>query len=114
MPSETQVLSKTGRPSKGAAPVAEPCLLVIFGAAGDLTKRLLMPALYNLACDGLLPSRFAILGTAMEQLDTEQFRAKMSTDIRQFSTRHEFDAPAWDALVSKFHYLPARFDDDKA
>ena len=42
---------------------AEPCVLVIFGGSGDLTKRLLVPALYNLACDGLLSDRFAIVGT---------------------------------------------------
>lgn len=48
--------------------------MVIFGASGDLTKRLLMPALYNLACDGLLPKRFALVGVAMDELTTEQFR----------------------------------------
>ena len=68
----------TARPAtrpRAAAPVADPCLLVIFGASGDLTKRLLMPALYNLACDGLLPERFAIVGIAMDEMSTDEFRA---------------------------------------
>ena len=42
--------------------------MVIFGASGDLTKRLLMPALYNLACDGLLPEQLRLVGTAMDEL----------------------------------------------
>ena len=69
-----------------------PCLMVIFGASGDLTKRLLMPALYNLACDGLLPDEFAIVGIAMDDLTTESFRERMTRDIRTFNTRKEFDA----------------------
>ena len=62
-----------------AQPPAEPCILVIFGASGDLTKRLLMPALYNLACDGLLPEQFAIVGMAMDELTTESFRERMTS-----------------------------------
>ena len=57
---------------------AEPCVLVILGASGDLTKRLLLPAFYNLACDGLLPEQFAIVGLAMDEFTTESFREKMS------------------------------------
>ena len=56
--------------SKGNSAVAAPGVLVILGASGDLTKRLLMPALYNLACDGLLPEEFAVVGMARRDLDT--------------------------------------------
>ena len=56
-----------------AIPRGAPCVMVIFGASGDLTKRLLMPALYNLACDGLLPEEFAIVGMAMDELTSEAF-----------------------------------------
>ena len=83
---------------------AEPCVLVIFGASGDLTKRLLMPAFYNLACDGLLPDQFAIVGIAMDDFTTESFREKMSIDIKQFSTRKEFDPKTWDWLCSRLYY----------
>jgi glucose-6-phosphate 1-dehydrogenase len=92
-------------------PTTEPCVLLIFGASGDLTKRLLVPALYNLACDGLLSERFAVLGAAIDPLTTESFRERLGEDIRRFHTRHAFDQAAWDTLVSRFHYLPAGFDD---
>jgi len=98
---------------KAQAP-ANPCVLVIFGASGDLTKRLLMPAFYNLACDGLLPSQFAIVGIAMDDFTTESFREKMSNDIQQFSTRKEFDPQTWDWLCSRLYYTQGKFDDDRA
>jgi glucose-6-phosphate 1-dehydrogenase len=85
--------------------------MLVFGASGDLTKRLLVPALYNLACDGLLSDRFALLGAAMDPLTTDSFRARMSEDIKKFHTRHTFDQATWDKLVSRFHYLPAGFAD---
>src|SRR5207249_4748316 len=85
--------------------------MVMFGASGDLTRRLLMPALYNLACDGLLPKRFALVGVAMDELTTEQFRAKMSTDIRQFSTRKQFDDEVWSDFVRHLSYSPGAFED---
>ncbi len=92
-------------------PTSEPCVMLVFGASGDLTKRLLVPALYNLECDGLLSDNFALLGTALEQLSTEQFRAKMNEDIKKFHTRNEFDQAKWDKLVSRFHYIPSTFSD---
>lgn len=92
---------------------APPCAMVIFGASGDLTKRLLMPALYNLACDRLLSTRFCLVGTGLDELTIEQFHEKMSSDIRQFSTRRQFDEAVWRDLVSRLHYTPGRFDDPK-
>jgi glucose-6-phosphate 1-dehydrogenase len=97
-----------------AQATAEPCILVVFGASGDLTKRLLMPAFYNLACDGLLPDQFAIAGIAMDPFTTESFREKMSQDVRQFSTRKEFDTKVWDWLSSRLNYMQGSFDDDSA
>src|SRR5262245_60427615 len=85
-------------------PPSEPCVMLLFGASGDLAKRLLVPALYNLACDGLLSDNFALLGTAREPLTSEQFRERMSIDIKQFHTRKEFDQGAWGNLVKRFHY----------
>ena len=57
MSDRPQVLGTRGAEAEAAGPTSEPCVMVIFGASGDLTKRLLMPALYNLACDGLLPEQ---------------------------------------------------------
>jgi glucose-6-phosphate 1-dehydrogenase len=87
---------------------------VIFGASGDLTKRLLIPAFYNLACDCLLPEQFAIVGIAMDPFTTESFRDKMSADIQQFSTRKAFDAKTWDWLCSRLYYTQGKFDDSQA
>ena len=73
-----------------------------------------MPALYNLACDGLLPTRFALVGVASEELTTEQFRERMTRGHPQFTTRKDFDAAVWDDLVGRLHYIPGSFDDDAA
>ena len=82
------VIQPIGSPSPGGVQApAEPCVLVIFGASGDLTKRLLMPALYNLACDGLLPDRFCIVGLAMDDLSTEAFRERIARRTSSNSAR---------------------------
>lgn len=93
---------------------ADPCVLVIFGASGDLTKRLLMPALYNLHCDGLLSEQVAIVGLAMDELTSQDFRDRLSADMPRFHTRKAFDEPAWQRLVARIHYTPGRFDDPAA
>ena len=85
--------------------------MLIFGASGDLTKRLLVPALYNLACDGLLSENFAVLGTAIDAWTTDVFRERMTTEIKKFHTRQVFDQAVWDKLVSRFHYVPGSFSD---
>ncbi|MBS1118501.1 MAG: glucose-6-phosphate dehydrogenase [Deltaproteobacteria bacterium] len=102
------------RQSKTTATPASPCVLVIFGASGDLTKRLLVPALYNLACDGLLPKQCAIIGTSSSDIPTQVFRDRMSTDIQRFSTRKEFNQPVWDDFVSRLYYTAGKFDDPAA
>src|SRR6185503_2441746 len=100
-----------GADSAPAGPRTESCVMLIFGASGDLTKRLLVPALYNLACDGLLSDRFALLGAAMDPLTTESFRARLSGDIKTFHTCHTFEQAPWDDIVKRVQYLPAVFDD---
>ena len=90
---------------------ADRCVLVIFGASGDLTRRLLVPALYNLACAGLLPARMAVIGIARDDLSSDTFRARLSDDIRQFSTRADFDDDIWSRLIERFHYITGEFDD---
>jgi len=73
--SEPPIVKKSYEPEGAANPTSQPCVMLIFGASGDLTKRLLVPALYNLACDGLLSDKFAVLGAAMDDLTTQSFRA---------------------------------------
>ena len=96
------------------APPGDPCVLVIFGASGDLTKRLLMPALYNLACDGLLPQRVAVIGMGSSELDDAAFAARMDEGIRRFTTRKQFDAAPWDALRQRLYYNAGRHEDAAA
>lgn len=114
MPQDAGIESNVAANPYITEPPADPCIMVIFGASGDLTKRLLMPALYNLACDGFLPKSFAIVGMAMDDLTSEQFRERLSNEIPTFSTRKTFDQGVWDAFVQKLHYTPGKFDDPAA
>ncbi|MCS6850395.1 MAG: glucose-6-phosphate dehydrogenase [Gemmataceae bacterium] len=99
------------RAGSGEVAVGQPCLLVIFGASGDLTKRLLMPALFNLYCDRRLAPQFAVIGMALEELTTEQFRERLTADLPRFSTRKPFDLEAWKTFARKLYYLPGNFSD---
>jgi glucose-6-phosphate 1-dehydrogenase len=67
--------------------VPQPSTFVILGAAGDLSRRKLLPALYNLALDGLLPVSFAVLGVALNDLDDATFRAFAQEGVMRFSRR---------------------------
>ena len=93
MPSESAAAIQTEAAqtaaARGSGAMAAPGVLVILGASGDLTKRLLMPALYNLACDGLLPAELAVIGMARRPLDTAAFREQQRQDIQRFHTRAE-------------------------
>jgi glucose-6-phosphate 1-dehydrogenase len=107
---DSQVLSSYGIEAQTTNPPSQPCVMVIFGASGDLTKRLLVPAIYNLACDGLLAENFALLGYARSEMTNEAFRAQMSEDIKKFHTRQDFDQEVWDKLVSRFYYMSGGYD----
>ena len=66
-----------GDDSSKQPPVAPPCAMVIFGAGGDLTKRLVMPALYNLSCSGLLPKNFALIGVDLVQQEVSAWQKNL-------------------------------------
>jgi len=86
----------------------EPCILVIFGASGDLTKRKLFPALYSLAFRRLLPEKFQIVGVARTEESDDEFRDRMKEAVQQFS-RDEFRDDVWDALTDGIRYIAADF-----
>jgi glucose-6-phosphate 1-dehydrogenase len=88
-----------------------PCAFVIFGASGDLTRRKLVPALYNLAVSRLLPAGFAIVGFSNGELTTEQFRASMREQTSQFSRRKPLDEAVWADFESRLHYITGTFED---
>ena len=92
-------------------PATNPsCILVIFGAAGDLTKRKLIPALYNLKKAELLSDNFAVIGVARAEMDDEEFRTRQRDDMNQFATE-DIDNEVWDWLSERLHYLSGDFDD---
>ena len=64
-----------------------PTVLVIFGATGDLARRKLLPALYNLAHEGGLPERFSLVGNARSEMTDEEFRQQATDSVREFSRR---------------------------
>jgi glucose-6-phosphate 1-dehydrogenase len=91
-------------------PVA-PTTLVIFGATGDLAKRKLLPALYNLAHDGALPLRFHLIGVSRREKAHEDYRSECEEAIRQFSRRTP-DEDVLKGLLANVKYVPGTFDED--
>lgn len=87
-----------------------PCVVVIFGATGDLTKRKLIPALYNLAQNHLLPQQFSILGIGRKPISIDDFRDKIRQDLLEFAAG-EIDADLCDWLLKRLHYLSGDFQD---
>src|SRR5258708_4174408 len=87
-----------------------PCIMVIFGASGDLTARKLMPALYNLAKSGMLSQEFAIVGVARNDMTTEQFRQTMSDNLQSFATE-KADSALRDWLIGRIYYVAGEFKD---
>ena len=72
----------------------DPCSFVIFGVTGDLAHRLVVPALYNLAANDLLPDNFCIVGIARKGMSGEELTESLMTGLRQFATRKVDDAIA--------------------
>ncbi len=91
----------------------DPCVMVIFGASGDLTKRKLIPALYKLAKDNLLSKEFALVGFARNELNSEQFRDMISKEIGDFATT-KVDPDLWHWFARRIYYIPGDFDDPAA
>lgn len=85
--------------------------MVIFGATGDLTKRKLFPALYNLAKDDFLPHSFAIVGVGRQEMTCEEFRAQMLANLREFVSRPNEKIIQW--FEERTYYTGGDFDDDK-
>jgi glucose-6-phosphate 1-dehydrogenase len=88
-----------------------PTTLVIFGATGDLAKRKLLPALYNLAHEGALPETFFLVGCSRSDMPHEDFRAMATEAINEFSRRKP-DPKVLDALLEDVRYVPGTFDDE--
>ena len=88
----------------------QACTLVIFGATGDLTRRKLMPGLYSLAREALLPKHFAVVAFARRDKSHEQFRDEMRQAIEEFA-RYPLDESLWNTFASSIYYHRSTFDD---
>ncbi len=104
---ELPALEKTPH---GAPRPAGPCIMVIFGATGDLTARKLMPALYNLARSRLLPEEFAVVGVSRNDYSLDQFRQMMDDKLESFATG-TIDDQLRNWLLSRIYYVAGEFDD---
>ena len=91
-------------------PAVPSCLFTLFGASGDLTKRLLLPSLYNLVAARVLPEQFQLLGVAMEGWSDDAFRDHIRTSLQQF-WGPDADTGVLDWLTSRAQYQGANFDD---
>src|SRR3954470_22496760 len=99
----------------GAQP-AGPCAMVIFGAGGDLTKRLIIPALYNLTCAGLLPQEFAIIGFDRIDQTDDEWRGSLAQMTEEFANagadQTKFNKDAWQFLAERMSYFKGDLTDD--
>ena len=88
-----------------------PCALVIFGASGDLVSRKLLPALWNLHCEGSLPAGFSVLGVARSEGDDESFRQEALAAVREHSRFPERCDSAWEEFAAGIFYQQGQYHD---
>ena len=93
---------------------AEPCIVVIFGASGDLTSRKLVPALYRLTQERLLPAEFAIVGFSRSPMSHEAFRDKMKKAVETFSDGRTIDPAVWESFAQGIFYTAGDINDPEA
>jgi glucose-6-phosphate 1-dehydrogenase len=91
---------------------ADDCFLVIFGASGDLTRRKLLPAVYNLAEAGLLPERFAIVGVARPPINEADYRQQMRERVRD-AEGEPIEPEKWKPLEERLHYISGEFHEPR-
>jgi len=92
---------------------APPTVVVIFGASGDLTARKLIPAVYNLGVDNLLPADFFLVGYGRTEIPDDEFRTVAVDAIKKFS-RRELDADVWKRIAPNTSYVAGAYDDKAA
>jgi glucose-6-phosphate 1-dehydrogenase len=91
---------------------APPTVVVIFGASGDLTARKLIPAIYNLSVDNLLPADFHLIGYGRKEMSDEEFRAIAAKAVKDFS-RREMDDKVWAKVSANTTYVAGEYDKKK-
>ncbi len=91
--------------------IAGPCGMVLFGVTGDLSRKKVMPAIYDLANRGLLPPGFSLVGFARRDWAHQDFATIVHDSVRQHA-RTEFREEVWQQLAEGFRFVPGEFDDD--
>jgi glucose-6-phosphate 1-dehydrogenase len=109
---ETETAFPKGSENPGGHP-GDSCTMVILGASGDLTKRKLIPALYNLAKENLLSREFALVGFALPEMSHQEFRDKCGEDVKQFATS-QVDPDLWHWFSRRLYYVHGDFSDPAA
>jgi glucose-6-phosphate 1-dehydrogenase len=95
-------------------PVAgDSCVLIIFGASGDLTRRKLIPGLYNLACVGCMNPQFEVLGVGRTPLTSEEFRSKLRESTSKSGDTRDFSDDHWREFENRLHYFAGDVNDDQ-
>ena len=93
--------------------IAGPSSLVIFGVTGDLSRKKLMPAVYDLANRGLLPPGFALVGFARREWENQDFAKVVHDSVKEYS-RTPFNEEVWQQLSEGIRFVQGDFDDDQA
>jgi glucose-6-phosphate 1-dehydrogenase len=94
--------------------VAEPCAIILFGASGDLAKRKVIPAMYDLAQNNSLGERYAILGFARTPMTDDSFRSTVGEAAQTISEVGPIEPAKWDAFASNLHYSPGEYGDQNS
>src|SRR5271168_3720614 len=97
--------------SQEPMPTGESCVLIIFGASGDLTKRKLIPGLYNLACEGCMNPQFEVLGIGRTPMSSEEFRKKSGEAAAKSKDTRDFSESGWKDFQTRLHYMVGDIND---
>ncbi len=92
--------------------ITDPCNVIFFGASGDLVKRMLMPAMYNLRLENILPANYGIVGVSRNEYSDTEFRDEMHQSIDAFSRSGAAKDPMWSDFAKSLSYVGGEFDDD--
>ena len=105
-PREGDPLVRAGRPA--------PCIMVLFGATGDLAQRKLFPALFELARQQLLPDQFAVVAFSRSEQNLEAFRGQVKEGLKKFARTQPLDESTWERLASRLEMISGGYDDPAA
>ncbi len=97
--------------SQEPLPTGDSCVLAIFGASGDLTKRKLMPGLYNLACEGCMNPQFEVLGIGRTPMSSEEFRKKTGEGAAKSKDTRDFSESGWTDFETRLNYMVGDIND---